>query len=195
MAKNQIQRKNIIVASQRLFRRHGYAATGINDIVRQSGAPRGSLYYYFPDGKEDIATSAIEAAGKMVERTLSGIAQTATDPVDFIETYAGMLEHWMALSGYRDGCPITTILLETAPRSKTITEAGQKAFNAWRQIIRELLQAHDIPENRSAAMANMILSTLEGALILARVDASAQPIRDAVKELTWYLLCQCNEQA
>ena len=55
------------------------------------------------------------------------------------------------------------------------------------------LQTHNIPENRSVAMANMILSALEGALILARVDASAQPIRDAANELTWYLLCQCNE--
>jgi len=187
------QRENILIASQRLFRRQGYAATGINDIIRQSGAPRGSLYYYFPDGKEQIAAAAIEGAGRMVARTLTDIAAKSTDPMQFVETYAGMLEHWMELSGYRDGCPITTVLLESDPSATLNTESGRVAFANWRAVIAEFLMAYDITETQARVMASFILSTLEGALIQARVDGSGRAIREAAKELSWYLICRCNQ--
>jgi TetR/AcrR family transcriptional repressor of lmrAB and yxaGH operons len=60
----------IVDAAVRLFRRQGYAGTGLNDIVDTSGAPKGSLYHYFPDGKASIAVAAVEEAGQRVVRTI-----------------------------------------------------------------------------------------------------------------------------
>jgi TetR/AcrR family transcriptional repressor of lmrAB and yxaGH operons len=192
-AKGGGQRDNILIASQRLFRRQGYAATGINDIIQQSGAPRGSLYYYFPAGKQQIAAAAIEGAGRLVARTLWDIAGKSADPMQFVETYAGMLEHWMELSGFRDGCPITTVLLESDPTTALNTESGRTAFASWRAVIAEFLMTQDITETQARVMASFILSTLEGALIQARVDGSGQAIREAAAELSWYLRSRCSQ--
>lgn len=180
-------RPALIEAAARLFRRQGYAATGTNEILAESGAPRGSLYYYFPEGKEEIGAAALEAAGKTVTRTLTALAADTSSPADFVRAYLELLAGWLEQSGYRDGCPISTTLLETAPASQKIAAAGQSAFQHWQAAIEEVLTRHGWPEARRAGTANLILSVIEGALILARAAQSPEPLNAAAEELALIL--------
>src|SRR5512145_2638602 len=104
----------------RLFRRQGYASTGLQQIVAESGAPRGSLYHYFPGGKEALGESAIDLAAGMIREMLSGLAARHAEPEAFLRAYCGVMAAWMQESGFRSGCPIATTLLETAPQSPAI---------------------------------------------------------------------------
>jgi TetR/AcrR family transcriptional repressor of lmrAB and yxaGH operons len=72
MSRPSKHRAAIIAAASRLFRRQGYAGTGVNDIVALSGAPKGSLYHYFPKGKEQIAEEAVLFAGRLVAESRPG---------------------------------------------------------------------------------------------------------------------------
>src|SRR5437762_6483819 len=120
MPRRPTPRDAIVNAAAVLFRRNGYAATGINEIVAQSGAPKGSLYHYFPDGKDQIGEAAVRFAGKGVVVTLEKLEQGHRTAAAMVQAYCRLLVGWMAKSGFRDGCPISTTLVESAPQSVEI---------------------------------------------------------------------------
>ena len=177
------QRQALIWAAAKLFRRQGYSGTGLRDILAASGAARGSLYHYFPPGKEEIGAAAVTAAGGLVTETFAELAKQADDPADFLRRYTEMLGRWLTASDFRDGCPITTTLLETAPASAAITQAGQAVFADWRAVMVGLLRRHGWPAEAIESTATAIIAGLEGALMLARVQGSVQPIHDTAQAL------------
>jgi TetR/AcrR family transcriptional regulator, lmrAB and yxaGH operons repressor len=125
----------IVRAAAALFRRNGFAATGINEIAEVSGAPKGSLYHYFPEGKDQIAEAAVRFAGAGVVATLEKLEKEHDSAASMIRAYCKLLAGWMAKSGFRDGCPIATTLLESAPRSAGMAAAGRDAFAGWCAVI------------------------------------------------------------
>ena len=176
-------RQPIINAAVTLFRRQGYARTGLNDIVDASGAPKGSLYHYFPDGKSSIAVAAVEEAGRRVAATVAKLAEECGSTGELLRAHARLLAGWMRGSGFRNGCPITTVLLELAPRERAVAEAGRKAYAARIALLRDRLVADGFARPRAEALAVLCTSALQGALIQARVERSGRPIEVAAAEL------------
>jgi TetR/AcrR family transcriptional regulator, lmrAB and yxaGH operons repressor len=176
-------RQPITDAAVFLFRRNGYSATGLNEIVEISGAPKGSLYYYFPQGKASIATAAVEEAGRRVAATVAKLAIECRSTGDLLKAHARLLSGWMRKSGFRDGCPITTVLLELAPKDRTVTEAGRKAYAARMGVLKDKLIADGFSQPRAERLASLLTSALQGALIQARVERSGAPIEIAADEL------------
>ena len=173
----------IIHAAVSLFRRNGYASTGLNDIIDMSGAPKGSLYHYFPDGKVSIAVAAVEEAGQRVADTLSDLAQTAPDCAALITAHATLLAQWMEDSGYRAGCPITTVLLELAPQERAVSDAGRKAYAARIAVLTDQLERDGHSTDRARNLALLCTSALQGALIQARIERSRRAITTTAREL------------
>jgi AcrR family transcriptional regulator len=173
-----------------LFRRNGFAATGINEIAEASGAPKGSLYHYFPNGKDEIAEAAVRFAGKGVVATLEKLEKEQPSGASMIRAYCRLLAGWMAKSGFRDGCPIATTLLESAPQSAGMAAAGREAFAGWCAVIARVLLRDGFREAEARRLATLAVSSIEGALILARVEASARPIEDVAKSLAAALQIQ-----
>lgn len=180
-------RQSIIDSCVTLFRRKGYAGTGLNDIVEASRAPKGSIYHYFPAGKPSIAVAAIEEAGQRVAATLRQLAADHASAADTIVAHARLLASWMKKSGFRDGCPITTILLELAPADRAISAAGRQAYAARIDIIADKLITDGHSGDRARRLAMLTVSALQGALIQARVDRSETPILTAAQELKIFL--------
>jgi TetR/AcrR family transcriptional regulator, lmrAB and yxaGH operons repressor len=176
-------RDAIVRAAAALFRRNGYAATGINEIAEVSGAPKGSLYHYFPGGKDQIAEAAVRFAGAVVAATLETLAREHETAAAMIRAYCKLLADWMAKSGFRDGCPIATTLLEAAPQSAEMAAAGRDAFAGWCAVIARALIRDGFGKAEARRLATLAVSSLEGALILARVEASARPIEDIARAL------------
>ena len=112
-------REAFIDTTAKLLRRRGYAASGLNEIVARSGAPKGSLYFHFPGGKEELAIAAMEHAGGAAasghRRSCSPRVRTSArrSPRSSTRSPAGL-----QASGFRDGCPIATVALETASESE-----------------------------------------------------------------------------
>lgn len=183
MAAAAKHRNSIIGSAIRLFRQRGYAATGLNDILKDSGAPKGSLYHYFPGGKEQLGEEAVNVAGAVVAKTLAELRAKHGSAADMLRAYGQLLAGWMADAGHREGCPIATTLLETTPQSQPIALAGQQAFANWRQAFVEQLQADGVAPERAQRLAQLMLITVEGAMLMARVEASSQPITQACDDL------------
>jgi len=173
----------IVRAAAALFRRNGYAATGINEIADVSGAPKGSLYHYFPGGKDQIGEAAVRFAGAGVVATLEKLEHEHGSASAMIRAYCKLLAGWMAKSGFRDGCPIATTLLEAAPRSTDMATAGREAFAGWCAVIARALVRDGFGKAEARRLSILVVSSIEGALILARVEASAQPIEEVARAL------------
>jgi TetR/AcrR family transcriptional repressor of lmrAB and yxaGH operons len=174
-------RDRLIRASADLFQVQGYNGTGLNQILQQSGAPKGSLYHYFPGGKEDLAVAAIEHAGAEIAAVLpqllagkSGLPAALGAVINF---FIGQLES----SQFKKGCPIATIALEQAADSAKIQTACELVYASWRLDIEGLLSAHGATDPAAAAWT--LLAALEGALILSRALRNCAPLRQLVQDL------------
>jgi TetR/AcrR family transcriptional repressor of lmrAB and yxaGH operons len=176
-------RDAILASAVRLFRQQGYAATGLAEILSDSGAPKGSLYHYFPGGKADIGAEAVALAGAKVAGTLEALAAEVDDAGELMARYLGLMAGWMAESGFRDGSPITTTLLETVPGNEAIRAAGVAAFESWAGTIARVARESGIAPERAATLARFAIMALEGALIQCRVAGDETPLVEAASEL------------
>ncbi|MBL4790020.1 MAG: TetR/AcrR family transcriptional regulator [Kordiimonadaceae bacterium] len=187
MARKAKHENALVLAAATLFRKQGYAATGTAEILSLSGAPRGSLYHYFPGGKEEIAAAAVVAAGKTLSITFNKVIAETDSAAEFVLAYGDMLAGWMKQSDFRDGNPITTIILETVPQSEKITLEAERTLRICCDHIAALLTRENWQEDRIAATAELILSAFDGALVVARVKQNADPILNTAKELALFL--------
>ena len=179
-------RDAIVRAALHLFRRDGYAATGMAAIVAESGAPKGSIYHYFPAGKTEIAAATLTRAGELSGQLLQELAEKARSPAAFLRAYAdGMIANF-ASSQFRLGCPLATVLLETAPQDVPITQAGKAAFAAWSALIAAVLERDGMAPAKALRLGKFAVSAFEGGLIQARVEQSVEPlaiVRDSLLTL------------
>ncbi|MEH6566586.1 MAG: TetR family transcriptional regulator [Halopseudomonas sp.] len=183
MAAAAKHRNSIIASAIRLFRQRGYAATGLNDILKHSGAPKGSLYHYFPGGKEQLGEEAVVVAARVVTQTLTDLRGKHASAPEMLRGYGQLLAGWMTQAKFAEGCPIATTLLETTPQSQPLATAGQQAFADWREVFASQLQADGVATERAQRWAQLIIITVEGAMLMARVEASALPIVQACDDL------------
>lgn len=176
---NAAQHKDSIVrTAMRLFRQQGYASTGLLQILAESGAPKGSLYHYFPEGKEALGRAAVELAGKLMSETLAGLAERHRQPKAFVKAYCRVMAGWMQESEFRSGCPIATTMLETAPHSPALTAAGAQAIDRWIEIAASVFVGAGMPRREARVRAQLLIASMEGALLLARIRQSTRPILD-----------------
>lgn len=187
MAGKARHKQPIIDAAVRLFRQQGYAATGLAELVEASGSPKGSMYHYFPEGKPSIATAAVEEAGRRVVETLEDLATKCPTTGALLRAHAALLAGWMEKSGFRDGCPMTTVLLELAPDNVTVTEEGRKAFAARQEVLAAKLRADGFSAGEADRLAMLCTNALQGSLVLARIERSREPIEQTAQVLAQLL--------
>jgi TetR/AcrR family transcriptional repressor of lmrAB and yxaGH operons len=171
-------REAIVRTTMRLFRKQGYASTGLQQILAESGAPKGSLYHYFPGGKEALGEAAVTLAGNLIAEMLSELAGKHRKASHFVRGYCEVMAGWMQESGFRSGCPIATTMLETAPHSPALTQAGNRAIAQWTDIICKVFEGAGEEPRMARARARALIAQMEGALLLSRIEQSIQPIME-----------------
>ena len=183
MPRRSDSRVRMIQAAVELFRRKGYHATAFSDVVRESGAPRGSIYFHFPGGKEELAEAAIAAGGDEIVEITERAAAGAADPGGLIRALADFGGERLRASGYRSGCAIATMVLELAPDNESLRAGFEKALSRWQLALRDALAPWGFDEDRASAWATLIMATLEGTLILSRAALSLDPLSQAIDPL------------
>lgn len=183
------KRDAIIDATWHLMEMQGYHATGLNQILAECDAPKGSLYYYFPEGKEELAVEAIERSSRMIEQRIQGVMTEIADPGTAVTTFIAMLAEQVDASGYKAGGPITAIAVESASTNDKLREACRQAYQSWQEAFAEKLRQGDFSEARAGRLAAVIIAALEGGIILSRSQRSPQPLLDVAKEIEVLLRC------
>ena len=179
MAKATDSKGKTLAAAARLFRQQGYHGTALHDILAAGGAPRGSLYFHFPKGKEEIGVAALTLAGEAVRKAIAKAAETSENAEIFLIRVVRGMAADLEKSGYKEGCPIATTALETAAQSEALGAATRNAFQKWELEIKRGLFRFGLPAGDAELAATLVLSQLEGALLLARTYRSAEPLNRA----------------
>ena len=140
MAKAPDSKEKTLVAAAKLLRQQGYHGTALHDILAAAGSPRGSLYFHFPKGKEEIGEAALMRAGEAVARAIAGAAETSENADVFLTRVARGMASDLERSGYREGCPIATTALETSAQSEVLGNATRGALLKWEHEIKRGLE-------------------------------------------------------
>ena len=173
----------MLEAAARLMQRQGYAATGLLEITEESQAPKGSLYHYFPGGKEQLAAEAVGRGGRAMSSVLKATLDSTTNLANGFERLAEMLALNLERSDFYEGCPVATVTLETASGSEAIQEASAECFRAWQTRIETRLVEQGHPPDVAAMRATLLISAFEGALIMARAERDVAPLRRTAQAL------------
>jgi TetR/AcrR family transcriptional repressor of lmrAB and yxaGH operons len=176
-------RDQIIEAMCDLLELQGYHATGLNELIKVSGAPRGSLYYYFPDGKDGLTVEAIARTGKLVaERIRRGLAVSA-QPGAAVRAFVEQVAAAVEASGFRAGGPLTAVAMETATTNERLNEVCREAFAGIQATFAERLRESGVAAEPAGELATFITAAIEGGIILCRTNHSGEPLRVVARQL------------
>ncbi len=181
-------RERMIETASGLVHRRGFHGTSLNEILTESGAPRGSLYYHFPGGKEELVLQATRQGVAMVTQLLKEVLAGSPDPADGVRSFVEAAAHMLRDSGYVFGCPVAPIVLDS-PESSALAEVCQDAFEQWRQALAEGLGSGGIERGRAESLATVVVCALEGGLLLARARRDIAPLDAIAEELASMVQC------
>jgi len=170
-------RDQIIEKTCELLEIQGYHATGLNQIIRESGSPKGSLYYHFPGGKEELAVESVQHVGQIVLGRITENLAQIDDPAAAIETFIRNIALNVERSGYRAGGPITTIAMETASGSEALRETCDRIYMEWRAAFADKLAGGGLDATQAHSIATLIIAAIEGGVILSRTSRSPEPLQ------------------
>lgn len=161
-----------------LFRRQGYAATGVNQILEVADVKAGSLYHHFPAGKQELAAAVVDGVGAAIERRLRELLDSGSPVSDIVDGWIDLMAAGLA-SDQRDGCPIEPIATESVNASEQVREASARAFGGWCLAVADRLRADGWPDADADQTALAVIALIEGALILSRIAGDADALNAA----------------
>ena len=169
-------KQRIVERSAELFMRQGYASTGVKQIVAEAGAPFGSLYHFFPAGKEQLGAETIRWSGARYAQLIDVFFVAGADPVAATRAFFAAAGETLRETGYADACPIATVALEVSSTSEPMREACAEVFESWISLTQARLLESGLTPRAARALAISILASLEGAFVLARALRSTEPL-------------------
>lgn len=176
-------REQMIAATARLMQHRGYHGTSLNDVLAESGSPRGSFYFHFPGGKDELIIEATRASAAEVtfhlRQTLADAKTPAKGVRAFFETTAGLLGE----SGYTFGCPVAPVILDDPDSSAELKQICRDALDEWTGLYRQAFIQAGLSRRRANALALIVESAHEGLMLIARARQDVSPLMEAAREL------------
>jgi TetR/AcrR family transcriptional regulator, lmrAB and yxaGH operons repressor len=173
VAKRSDTKQRMVAAAEQLIREHGYGATAFADVLERSGAPRGSVYFHFPQGKQQLGVEAVEAHAHRQVGYIDDVAEQASSPVEFVQVYLDLARDGMTASGYSRGCGIAPLVIESPEdEGDLLRETTRRAFTEMTDRLTFHFVAYGVARKASRELAEALLAGLEGALITARAMRS-----------------------
>ncbi|MGD1057712.1 MAG: TetR/AcrR family transcriptional regulator [Solirubrobacteraceae bacterium] len=169
----------IMDSTAELFRRQGYTGTGIKQILAAANAPFGSLYHFFPGGKEQLGAETIRSSGQLYMELFATIAVQAPDVLSAVGGFFTGAAQTLEETDYADACPIATVALEVASTNEPLREACAEVFDAWISGASAYFAAAGIAPEKARELALSMLCLLEGAFIFCRAMRSTESLHVA----------------
>lgn len=168
-------RDRIVRSAAALVRERGVHGVGLRQIVAHADAPRGSLQRYFPGGKTQLITEALNLAGaEVLHDTQSGLSEAAT-VADAIDAIFAPWRQVLLESSFTMGCPLAATVVDASGDDR-LREEARALLDRWRHAVHAALVKFGVHESTAEDDASVLLAALEGALILSRASQTTQPL-------------------
>jgi len=183
MAKVSSAREDMLGAAIELFRARGYEGVGVAELLEKSGAPRGSLYFHFPGGKEQIGAEVVERVGAEVAGRFRQLHESGVDLDTFIVRVFKTTARESKERCYTASCPMAAIATGFGADQPKLAAAVRDAFTSWEAEIRTAALARGFSEANAAIFASAMLAAMEGAFITSKAQAASTPHINACRAI------------
>ncbi|RPK24581.1 putative HTH-type transcriptional regulator YxaF [Streptomyces sp. ADI91-18] len=180
-------RARIQRAATVLFRRHGYSATGLKRIAMEADAPFGSIYHFFPGGKQQLAEDMIRTSGTEYGRMVLALLDSVPDPMESLVFAFEAAADDLAAADYADACPIGTVALEVANSNEVLRIATAEVFEEWVGTATQWFGRWVTEPRTAQSLAYSMIMMLEGAFMLSRAARDPEPLRVAGRSMATLL--------
>jgi AcrR family transcriptional regulator len=175
MPRRSDARQKMIVSQALLQRERGVAGTALPDVLEHSGAPRGSIYHHFPEGRAQLAEEATAWAASFITKRL----EKSLAEGDVVQALDLFVSDWLVVlrdTEFGAGCPVVAGALDPTTR-----RAAAEGFHSWEQLLTDALAAAgaDNPE----ALAVTFIASIEGAIVLSRAEGTTRPLERTADQL------------
>ncbi len=177
------KRDKIIETTSELMERQGYHGTGLNQIIQESGSPKGSLYYYFPDGKDQITEEALRQTGRQVLANIESTLAKHDSAADGVARLLEIISMRIEESDFEAGGPLTTVALETAASSERLRKVCDEIYAAWKEAFVSKLEDEGIDAGQAGAISDVIMSSIEGGVVLSRTRRDTAPLTSIAEQV------------
>lgn len=171
-------RDRIIVATNELFRRQGYNGTSLSQISDAAEATIGSIYHFFPGGKEALGVAVIDTTGGVYRELFESFATDPGDPVGAFRAFFAGAAQVLTESDFIDPCPIGTIAREVANTNEALRRAARAAFESWVDSAARFLSDAGVGPAAAHALATSFVAAVEGGFVLCRTLRDTRPLTD-----------------
>ncbi|MBP3509733.1 TetR/AcrR family transcriptional regulator [Oscillibacter sp.] len=172
----QPAKNRILITAARLFQQQGYHATGLNQIVVESGTPKGSLYYYYPGGKEELAIAAIGLIRDEIRERISRFLAGIDGPAEAIQSLIREMAKEFDKPEYIIHCTVSLMTLEVSLLSEPLRLACMECVEAWERAFAEKLEQSGCEAEHSRKLGIMIQSMIDGAMISSLGKRNMEPL-------------------
>jgi TetR/AcrR family transcriptional repressor of lmrAB and yxaGH operons len=176
-------RTRILETTGLLLRQRGYHGTSLNDILSASGAPRGSLYFHFPGGKDQLVIEVTRASAADVTERLGEALAAEKDPAVAVHRIYQSVGRMLEDNQFSLGCPIAPVVLDAPTDVPELAELCRSAFEQWIGLLRDAFVRAGVPERRAYALALLVESSLEGLMVIARATSDRAPVQAVADEV------------
>ncbi|HVF33479.1 MAG TPA: TetR/AcrR family transcriptional regulator [Acidimicrobiales bacterium] len=169
-------RHRLVESCSTMLTRQGFAGSGLKQIAKAGDATIGSLYHFFPGGKEELAAEALRASGAAYQALVESIFESAPDVVSGVRACFEGAADALEASDFADACPIATVALEVASSDERLRLVTAEVVAAWSTAATRHLERGGIGPDRAPVLATTLIAALEGAFLLSRVTRTATPM-------------------
>ncbi|WP_051213238.1 TetR/AcrR family transcriptional regulator [Maritalea myrionectae] len=185
--KGETTKSKLTAIAMDLFQRKGFVAVGLNELCSAGDLPKGSIYYHFPKGKNDIAIAVVEQAKQEIGDAIQQAGAAADSKESFVAAVVQGFAHILVQSDFEKGCPVSTLALELSAQDADIASAISQCFDHWQTLVTDRLIRFGEQPDTAEQLAQISFCALEGALILARTQKSLHPLERVQQHLIQHL--------
>ncbi|WP_099223698.1 TetR/AcrR family transcriptional regulator [Mycobacterium persicum] len=168
-------RDKMVISAAQVLRERGAAGVTIDSVLARSGAPRGSVYHHFPDGRSQILTEALRYAGDSITAVIDDAADRGARVL--LREFVDFWEHLLTEGGFTAGCPVAAAALGSADDEVQLSVEAGAILNRWCAALTQAFVAEGFGEPDAASLAVTSVAALEGAIMLCRSTGSVEPLR------------------
>ncbi|WP_319447505.1 MULTISPECIES: TetR/AcrR family transcriptional regulator [unclassified Mycobacterium] len=178
-------RHNMLLSAAEVLRERGAAGVTIDEVLTRSGAPRGSVYYHFPDGRNQLLTEALQFAGDKITSLIDGAVDRGG--ISMVHEFVDFWERTLAGSEFTAGCPVVAAAIGSADDDPALTAVAGEIFGRWRTALTRAFVADGFDESDAGSLAVTCIAALEGAVVLCRSTRNAGPLRDVADQMEFLI--------
>lgn len=175
----------MLVSAAAVMRERGAAGVTIDEVLARSGAPRGSVYYHFPEGRNQILTEALLFAGEAITEVIDEAAEKGG--MFLVRQFVEFWESLLVESEFTAGCAVVAAAIGSAADEPQLTTVAGGIFGLWRDGLSRAFVSDGFDEPCAASLAIMCIASLEGAVVLCRSTRSVDALREVAEQIEFLI--------